>query len=142
MIRVFLDLNVILDVLMEREPHAETAAALWAAIETRQAEGLIAAHCVTTLYYLARKSGGEDYARRCVEGVLAVFDVVPLDAAILKRAQALRGPDLEDAVCAVSAVESGCHMLVTRDARGFRMAQCPVFSPHEALAALRVSTAK
>ena len=56
--RVLIDLNVVIDVLLDRAPHAEASAALWAAIETGEAEGLLAAHCVTTLHYLASRAGG------------------------------------------------------------------------------------
>lgn len=51
--RVLIDLDVVLDVLLDRAPHAEASAALWAAVEAGEADGLLAAHCVTTLHYLA-----------------------------------------------------------------------------------------
>ena len=49
---ILVDLNVILDVLQHREPHYAASAMVWSAVETRQARGLIAAHSVTTLFYL------------------------------------------------------------------------------------------
>ena len=53
--RVLLDVNVILDVLLDRKPHAEASAAAWAAVEIGAAKGLLAAHAVTTVYYLIRR---------------------------------------------------------------------------------------
>lgn len=53
MMRILLDLNLVLDVLLDREPYAEDSSALWAAIENHEAEGSPAAHCVTTLHYLS-----------------------------------------------------------------------------------------
>lgn len=59
--RILVDLNVVLDVLLERAPHVEASAALWAAVERGELEGLLPAHCVTTLHDLATRSrsGGE-----------------------------------------------------------------------------------
>ena len=50
--RVLVDVNVVLDVLLDRQPHVEASAAVWAAIETGSSEGLLAAHAVTTIHYL------------------------------------------------------------------------------------------
>ncbi|MBM4365119.1 MAG: PIN domain-containing protein, partial [Deltaproteobacteria bacterium] len=123
--RVLVDLNVILDVLLDRSPHADAAAALWAAIESGEAEGLLAAHCVTTLHYLASRSRGREFGDRCVADVLSVFAVAPLDAAVLSDAVARGWADFEDAVCAASATAAGCHLIATRDPGGFKGSPCP-----------------
>lgn len=52
--RVLFDMNVILDVLLDRKPYVEAGAVAWAAIETGISEGLLAAHAVTTIHYLIR----------------------------------------------------------------------------------------
>ena len=50
--RILLDVNILLDVLLDRPPYAESASLLWAAIENGRAAGLIPAHGVTTIHYL------------------------------------------------------------------------------------------
>jgi len=55
---VLVDVDVILDVLLDRKPHAEASAAMWAAVETGLAAGLISGHAVTTIHYLVRKELG------------------------------------------------------------------------------------
>ena len=47
--RALFDVNVVLDVLLDRKPHVEASAAAWAAVETGAAQGLLAAHAVTTI---------------------------------------------------------------------------------------------
>lgn len=139
--RVLVDLNVVLDVLLDRAPHADASAALWAAIENGDAEGLLAAHCVTTLHYLAARARGREFADRCVTDVLSVFSVAPLDSTVLTEALALGWPDYEDAVCAASARASGCQLIATRDPAGFKRSPCPALAPREALAAIRMPLA-
>ena len=49
---VLVDLNVVLDILAQREPHYISSSQVWAAIETERAGGWLAAHTMTTLHYL------------------------------------------------------------------------------------------
>lgn len=137
--RLLVDLNLVLDVLLDRAPHAEAAASLWAAIEDGQAEGMLAAHAVTTLHYLAARSGGRAFADQCVAGVLGVFGVAPVDDAVVRQALAMVWPDFEDAVCSAAGVAAGCHALATRDPGGFKRSALPVMTAAEALSAIRSS---
>ncbi len=62
--RALLDINVILDVLQRRHPFYDDSAAVLAAAETGKIIGLVAAHSVTTLFYLLAKYGSPETARR------------------------------------------------------------------------------
>ena len=118
--RILFDTNVVLDVLLDRQPHVEASAAVWAAVETGVTEGLLAAHAVTTIHYLVRKELGIIKARRIVSAILRVFGVAAVNAAVLQEALQLSFPDFEDAVTAAAARLAGCECIVTRDPRGFR----------------------
>ena len=130
---LLLDLNVILDVILDRRPGADAGAALWAAIEAGQGRGLIPAHGITTIFYLIEKARGGAFARQGVERLLSVFGVAPVNEAVVRRALAFAWPDFEDAVCAAAAEASGCEAIVTRDPRGFPDAPLPVVDPTAAL---------
>jgi predicted nucleic acid-binding protein len=136
---LLLDVNVALDVLLDRKPHAESAAALWSAIERGQATGFLPAHGVTTVHYLATRARGTRFARRVVEDLLSVFQIFAVDETVLRRALTLSLPDFEDAVCAACAAASRCEVIVTRDPVGFRNAPVPVLDPASALAWLTSS---
>jgi predicted nucleic acid-binding protein len=130
---LLLDLNVILDVILDRQPDADAAAALWSAIEAGQGRGLIPAHGITTIFYLIEKARGAEFARRGVERLISVFGVAPVNEAVVHRALALAWRDFEDAVCAAAAEASGCEVIVTRDPSGFPDAPLPVVDPIAAL---------
>lgn len=134
--RLLLDVNVILDVLLDREPWADAAAGLWAAVESGRVRGLIPAHGVTTIHYLMRKARGVEFADRGVSDILSVFGVAGIDGRVLEAALALRLADFEDAVCAAAGAAARCDLLVTRDPAGFRGSPVKVASPGEALARL------
>lgn len=118
--RVLFDTNVVLDVLLDRQPYAEASAAAWAAVETGVAEGMLAAHAVTTIHYLIRKEMGAVKAKRIVSAILRVFGVAAVDGMVIQEALQLPVTDFEDAVTAAAARLAGCGSIVTRDPRGFR----------------------
>lgn len=135
-----LDLNVILDVLLDRAPHADTAAAVWALLESGRAEGRIAAHSVTTLAYLVTRAQGRTSAEAHLHDILAVFRASPVDQDVLRRALALSFADFEDAVTAAAAEADGCDLIVSRNAKDFRRAPLPVLTPEAARAAMEATT--
>ncbi len=133
---LLLDLNVILDVILDRRPGADAASALWAAIEGGRGRGVIPAHGLTTIFYLLEKARGAAFARDGVERLMSVFGVAPVDEAVVRRALVFAWPDFEDAVCAAAAEASGCGAIVTRDPAGYPHAPLPVVDPAAALSLL------
>jgi len=130
--RVLFDTNVILDVLLDRKPYAEASAAAWAAVETGVSEGLLAAHAVTTIHYLARKEMGAAKARRIISAMLKVFGVAALDGAVIQEALQLSFSDFEGAVTAAAARFANCECIVTRDPKGFRGSPVRCLTPEAA----------
>lgn len=136
--KLLLDTNVILDVLLDREPHATASSGLWALIEERKASGFVAAHAPTTIHDLVRKDRDARVARRVIGTILKAFRVARVDEAVLSRALDLGWSDYEDAVTAAAAIAAGCDLLVTRNPRDFKDSPIPVLEPASALAVLLV----
>jgi len=116
--RLLLDLNILLDVVLDRA-EAAGAARLWAALERGKGRGFVPAHGVTTIFYLVSRAQGAAFARRATDGILRTFAVASVDEKVLRRALSLGWPDFEDAVCASAAEICGCDAIVTRDPKGF-----------------------
>jgi len=131
--RFLFDINVVLDVLLDRRPHAEAAASLWSRVERGEAHGLLPAHALTTIHYLAAKTRGGGFARQVLDQLLSVFRVVAVDEKILRRALEMPLKDFEDSVCASCAEFAACDAVVTRDPRGFRGAPIAVIDPATAI---------
>jgi predicted nucleic acid-binding protein len=118
--RLLLDTNVVLDVLLDRQPHADTSVVIWAAVENGEAEGYLAAHAITTIHYLIEKNFGAAKAKQMIALLLHVFRVASVDGSVIEQALRSRLADFEDAVTMASAHMSGCDFIVTRDTKGFR----------------------
>jgi len=132
--KILVDINVVLDVLLDRKPHAGPSAALWAAIETGMAEGVLAAHAVTTIHYLVRKERVASKARRTVTAILRVFGIAAVDGDVVRQALQFSWPDFEDSITASAAQSAGCDAIVTRDPRGFPDSPVRVLTPEAAVA--------
>ena len=137
--RLLFDVNVILDVLLDRKPFVESSSAAWALVERGDADGLLCAHAVTTLHYLNAKSVGLRQARETTEALLTVFDVAPVDELVLRSAVALDWKDFEDAVTVAGARRAKCDAVITRNPRHFKRAPVKVLTPAEAVAWIEAS---
>ena len=132
--RVLFDLNVILDVLMRREPHFTDAARLWALAETGLVEGVIAGHSFTTLFYLYRQQSDPARAYQAIRLLLRVFEVAGVDRGVIETTCDLAWRDFEDAVQAMAAASAGCQYLVTRNPGDYGDQRLTVIQPADFLA--------
>jgi predicted nucleic acid-binding protein len=139
-VKVLFDTNVVLDVLMQREPHVEAAAKLFSLVDKGRIEGSICATTATTIFYIAAKSFGDRRAREEIRGLLALFDVAAVDKSVLDSALSTGFSDYEDAVVHEAARAIGATAIVTRDREGFSAASIPAMNPDELLAAIAASS--
>ena len=132
--RLLLDVNIVLDVLLERPPHSERAAALWALIESGRATGLLSAHAVTIVHYLVAHEHDHRRARHALDRLLSVYTVAAVDDGVIRTAMSLGWSDFEDAVTAAAAAAARCDLLVARNPRDFKRSLVPVVDAATALA--------
>jgi predicted nucleic acid-binding protein len=130
--KVLVDANVVLDVLLDRPPHNAESAAVWSAIENGAVEGMLSAHAVTTIHYLIRKEAGAAKARQALTAILRVFGVAMVDERVILEALEMQSPDFEDSVTAAAAGLAECDFIVTRDPKGFRGSPVRVLTPEAA----------
>ena len=136
--RVLVDVNLILDVLLNRKPHVGCASAVWAAVEVGRAEGLLSAHAVTTVHYLNARAAGERTARETTDALLSVFGIAAVDEGVVHTANAMGWNDFEDAVTAAAAQRAKCAAIITRNPKDFKGSPVRVITPAEAAAWLGV----
>ena len=127
--RIFLDTNVILDFFLEREPFYYDALKLWAAWEEGAVDGDVSALTIDNVHYIAQRIKNPTTAMIAVRGILDVFNVVPLDKELLRRAADLHDRDYEDDIQLQSAVKAGCSHLFTRDPTHFHSKAIAIVPP-------------
>jgi predicted nucleic acid-binding protein len=133
---VLVDTNVLLDLVLARAPHARDAALLLDAIARGRADGYVAGHAVTTVYYIVEKEQGRPTAVTAVGDILQLLQAAEIGAAELQRALAIGLRDFEDAVQAAACLRVGAEFLVTRNGRDFKGAPVTTKTAGEVLAIL------
>lgn len=131
--RILLDTNVVLDVLLRREPWQAEAAALWQAVDDGLLTAYVPASAITDVFYVARRLTDLVRARQSVQICLDAFSVAAVDRAVLERAQALSGSDFEDNVQIACAEANGLAAIVTLDPSDYEGSPIAVWSPAECL---------
>ena len=139
--RVLFDTNVILDVLLDREPFSSTAAKLFSKVETGEITGYVCATTITTLHYISSKVIGADSAIEEINKLLMLFEVAPVNRAVLDAALTSGFKDFEDAVVHESGVYKETQGIVTRDFDGFKKSKINIYSPEELLLMLESKNA-
>jgi predicted nucleic acid-binding protein len=137
---VLLDLNIVLDVLQQREPFYEASACVLACAEKGWIEGWVAAHSITTLFRLMARYQSAERARIAIGDLLSLVSIAPVDQKVIERALALPYQDFEDAVQMAAAIRAGTHYLVTRNAQDFKAGPLPVLAPAELCALVQAQT--
>jgi predicted nucleic acid-binding protein len=135
-LKVLFDLNIIIDVLQRREPFYDMSARILAAAETRIVEGWVAAHSLTTLFYLLARYQSAEQARVALTDLLTFLSVAAVDHEVIEQALNLPYRDFEDAVQMMAAARSGMNYLVIRNVRDYGLGPIPVLQPAELLALL------
>ncbi len=133
---VLIDLNILLDVLQNRSPFYESSANLLAKIETGQVIGYVAAHSITTLFYLLRKDKGAAVARATITNLLQIIRIAPVNQITIEQALNLDYEDFEDAVQMMVAVQCKMDYLITRNIKDYQPALIPVISAIDFLSGL------
>ena len=134
--QVLFDLNIILDVLQERKDFYDFSARLLACAETGAIQGWLAAHSVTTLFYLIAKNKSPEQARVTLTSLLQFLKIAPVDQSTIEQALNLPYRDFEDAVQMISAVRVHADYLLTRNVRDYQPAPMEVIQPVDLLAIL------
>jgi predicted nucleic acid-binding protein len=129
-------LNILLDVLQKREPFYSTSASFLAAVETGKIQGYMAAHSVTTLFYLIQKDKSSAEARAMITNLLQFIKIAPVNQNTIEQALNLDYRDFEDAIQMICAVQCKSTCLITRNVRDYQPALLPVMQPVDFLSTL------
>lgn len=134
--KVLLDTNIVLDVLLDRAPFVNDSSAIWDACDSDILVGFLPASTLTDIFYIARRATDLARARVAVGLCLAAFEIAPVDRQTLEEATSLPGNDFEDNVQIACAIRAGADAIVTRNHDDFAHAPILVLTPAELLSRL------
>ena len=137
--RVLLDTNVLLDVLLERPQFSSEADAIWQAAEEGSITAYVTSTTLTDIFYLARKQISRERAWEAVHLCLEAFELLAVDQKTVALAVSLLGKDFEDNLQVACASIANLDAIITRDKVGFSFSSVTALIPSELLAQLTSS---
>lgn len=135
--KAILDTNIVLDVLLNRRPFAEPAAAVFGLAEQSRFSGMLCATTVTTVHYLLSQTFANGEARQLLSKLLSLFGIAAVNRHVIERALRSGIDDFEAAVLSEAAVLAGAECIITRNARDFRKSPLKILDAAEFLAGFR-----
>lgn len=135
--KLFLDTNVVIDVIAAREPFVADSREIFNLCETGKAEGKVSALTLCTVAYVLRKFVVPRTMRTKLRELRNVLTPIDLSASLLDKAISSNIADFEDAVQFYTAVYSEADYVITRNAKHFPQDSIPVLTPTEFLALTR-----
>ena len=131
--KLFIDTNVVIDVLAQRHGFYDASAAILTMLEKDEAEGFISAISFNNIHYILRKQSGKTKADNAIRMLLSAFNIVTLDEKILTRTIESNFIDFEDGIQFFSAMRSNADYLISRNVKDFPHDDIPVLTPEEFL---------
>ena len=132
--KLLLDIHILLDIFLQREPHYTASARVFDLCEKGQCQGFLAAQSYATLFYLLRKGIGKEATLNTLHLVRRILDTAPLSAKEVDQALASGFKDFEDALQYQVALACGATHLITRNPVDYPQAALPVLTPATFLA--------
>ena len=129
--KVLIDTNIVLDVLLNRKPFVEDAVKAFRQAEKGQIEAYIAASSVTDLVYILRKAYSLNEIKTHLKEMFQFIKIAGITPSMISSALYKDAPDFEDAVMMECARQSGMEMIITRNKTDFKNSDVPCISLEE-----------
>ncbi|MBE2256745.1 MAG: PIN domain-containing protein [Ignavibacteria bacterium] len=131
MTKIFIDTDVLLDLLLERSPFFESIAKIITlAIENKVKLYTSSLSIVNSNYILSKYKNAEN-SKSILNSFLIYLELVKLDEELIIKGLNSDFKDFEDSLQHFSALDSKCEYLLTRNIRDFKKSKIPVFTPDE-----------
>lgn len=130
--RVFVDTNIVIDLICTREPFAKDAVEIFKKGYEKKIELYLSSLTVINTMYVCRKYGyNKDDVVMSLKKLCSFCNITSIGSNEIHKSFANIGSDFEDTVQLQSAVSSGADCIVTRDKTGYDQSPIQVFEPKE-----------
>ena len=132
--KLMIDTNILLDVMIHRDPFYNNSKAVLKLCENRNVNGFISASAVTDLFYITRRAfGSVEDTYRIISSILNIVKVLTVTNDDVISAFQVKAKDFEDCLMATCARSNKCDGIVTRNKKDFLLFGITLYSPEELL---------
>jgi len=131
--KLFLDTNIVIDLLGEREPFYESAAKIATLADKGKVEIIVSALTYSTAYYLLSRYESTEVVKDKLRKFKVIVETSDLTDKIIDKGLASKFSDFEDSLQYYCAVKTECRLIITRNGKDFKESEIPVLTPDEYL---------
>ena len=135
--KLFLDTNVVIDLLGEREPFYEAVAKIVSLADKGRIQLSVSALTYATVFYILSRFEDKELVKEKIRKFKVISETSDLTDKVLDKGLSSKIRDFEDALQYFCALENECHIIITRNGKDFKESALPVLSPDEYLNSLR-----
>jgi predicted nucleic acid-binding protein len=130
--KLFLDTNIIVDLIADRKPFSKYAIKIFKHAEEKKVQIFTSSHSIATTHYLLKKHVEEKILREILSNLIEFITIVPVNNDVIKKALKSKHKDFEDAIqiISASAIEN-IDFIITRNLKDFRESEILALSPDE-----------
>ncbi len=130
--KIFVDTNVLVDLIADRKPFSKFAIEIFEKAESKKIKLFTSSHSIATTHYLLKKYIDEKQLREIFYSLLEYVQIIAINEDVVKKGLKSKHKDFEDAlqiICAYTIEKLDC--IVTRNIKDFKSAEIPVLTPDE-----------
>jgi len=135
--KLFLDANVVLDLILKREPFFDNIAEIVTIAENKNFTLCLSSVTFVNVNYIACKFTDKKYVLESLKKLRVLFDVLSVSETEIDKALYSNFNDFEDAVQHYCALKYNCDYIITRDSKDFKNSEIPFLTPKEFLASIK-----
>lgn len=136
MTKLFLDTNIVIDLLERREPFCNDAVQLFSMAYNKQVQLVVSPMTFATASYLLRRHGSEG-VRNLLANFRQLVRVATANERTIDDSIASRFGDFEDAMQYYTALKADADIIITRNGKDFTQSKLPVMTAGDYLASLK-----
>lgn len=131
--KLFIDTNIMLDLLGERKPFYNSIARIATLADKRKITMVVSALSYATVRYFLTKYEGIEKTKDKLRKFKVISEICDLDKLIIEKGLNSNFSDFEDSLQYYSALRADCKILITRNGKDFKKSQIPVMTADEYL---------
>ncbi len=136
MIKLFVDSDIILDLLAQREPHYIHAARLFTLIDQNEVIAYTSPLIFANLHYLLKKQTSNLLALKSLRKLKTLINVLSINERVIEQSLNSEFNDFEDAIQYFTAVNNGITLIITRNKIDYKRSKIDVLTAEEFLKSL------
>lgn len=130
---LYVDSDVLLDMLLERDPFFGYTQILLNQSKLKQVRLSTSTLVIANIHYIASRKLGANISKENIKRLLKLIDILPFESDIINKALDSNFTDFEDAIQSLIAEKYNCEAIITRNVKDYKQSNLPVYTTEQYL---------